>query len=84
MLEMGRDCKADDDSRDDGEDEENEDEDEEMEAAVDDDSNGVDSDGGGIVVLVFASRLQMGQNVLHEVSQVSTQTAWNSVETRHI
>lgn len=59
-------------------------EDEEMEAAGDDDSNGVDSDGGGIVVLVFASRLQMGQNVLHDVSQVSTQTAWNSVETRRI
>lgn len=59
-------------------------EDEEMEAAGDDDSNGVDSDGGGIVVLVFASRLQMGQNVLHDVSQVSTQTAWNSEETRRI
>lgn len=40
-----------------------------------DESNGVRSDAGGSPVLVLASRLQTGQNVLHEVSQASTQVA---------
>lgn len=40
-----------------------------------DDSNGVDSDAGGSPVQVRASRLHTGQNVLHDVSQASTQTA---------
>lgn len=46
-----------------------------VEAADDglDESNGVDSDAGGSPVLVLASRLHTGQNVLHEVSQASTQ-----------
>lgn len=39
------------------------------------DSNGVDSDAGGSPVLVLASRLHTGQNVLHDVSQASTQIA---------
>lgn len=43
-----------------------------------DESKGVDSEGGGSVKPVLASRLQTGQKVLHEVSQESTQTAWNS------
>lgn len=42
-----------------------------------DDSKGVDSDAGGSPVLVLASRLQTGQNVLHDVSHASTHTAWN-------
>lgn len=37
-------------------------------------SNGVYSDAGGSPVLVLASRLQTGQKVLHDVSQVSTQS----------
>lgn len=40
-------------------------------------SNGVDSDAGGWLSQVLASRLQTGQNVLHVVSQASTQNAWN-------
>lgn len=40
-----------------------------------DESKGVDSDGGGSVKPVLASRLQTGQKVLHEVSQESTQAA---------
>lgn len=43
-------------------------------------SNGVDSEAGDLVVFVFASRLQTGQKVLHDVNQVSTQAAWNSVK----
>jgi len=43
-----------------------------------DESKGVDSEGGGSVKPVLASRLQTGQKVLHEVSQESTQAAWNS------
>lgn len=38
-------------------------------------SNGVHSDAGGSPLLVLASRLQTGQNVLHVVSQESTQKA---------
>lgn len=45
-----------------------------------DESNGVDSEAGGLQVLVRASRLQTGQKVLQAVSQESTQKAWNSVE----
>lgn len=41
-------------------------------------SNGVDSEAGRSLMLTLASRLQTGQKVLHEVSQESTQTAWNS------
>lgn len=44
-----------------------------------DESRGVDSEGGGSLRPVLASRLQTGQKVLHEVSQESTQAAWNSV-----
>lgn len=40
-------------------------------------SSGVDSDAGGFGMAVLASRLQTGQNVLQEVSQASTQNAWN-------
>nr|GMD51059.1 hypothetical protein Pyn_15134 [Ipomoea batatas] len=40
-----------------------------------DESNGVDSDAGGSLVLVLASRLQTGQKVLHDVSQASTHIA---------
>ena len=65
---------GDDDSREDGEEVEG--------GGTEADSNGVDSDAVGLVVLVFASRLQTGQNVLHDVSHVSTQTAWNSVKTQ--
>lgn len=58
--------------------------DESTEEAMDDDgldeSNGVDSEAGGSLVLALASRLQTGQKVLHEVSQESTQKAWNSVK----
>lgn len=46
------------------------------EAGVDE-SKGVDSEAGGSPVLVLASRLQTGQKVLHDVSQASTQIAWN-------
>lgn len=49
-------------------------EDELTEAGLDD-SNAVDSDAGGSPVLVLASRLQMGQKVLHDVSQASAQVA---------
>lgn len=49
---------------------------EDSEAGVDE-SSGVDSDAGGSLVPVLASRLQTGQKVLHEVSQASTQVAWN-------
>jgi len=45
------------------------------EAAELDESKGVDSEGGGSVKPVLASRLQTGQKVLHEVSQESTQIA---------
>lgn len=38
-------------------------------------SKGVDSEGGGSVKPVLASRLQTGQKVLHDVSQESTQAA---------
>lgn len=38
-------------------------------------SKGVDSEGGGSLKPVLASRLQTGQNVLHEVSQESTHIA---------
>jgi hypothetical protein len=41
-------------------------------------SKGVDSDTGRFDVPLFASRLHTGQNVLHEVSHMSTQAAWNS------
>lgn len=47
-----------------------------------DESSGVDSDAGGSPLLVLASRLQTGQNVLHDVSQASTQIAWNSGKKR--
>lgn len=67
-------CKAEDDASEDLIDESIEEE------AGLDESNGVDSDAGGSPVLVLASRLQTGQNVLHDVSQESTQKAWNSVE----
>ena len=40
-----------------------------------DESKGVDSEGGGSVKPVLASRLQTGQKVLHEVSHESTQAA---------
>lgn len=40
-----------------------------------DESNGVCSVTRGLPVLVLASRLQMGQKVLHVVSQPSTQVA---------
>lgn len=53
--------------------------DDETEAGVDE-SKGVDSEAGGSPVLVLASRLQTGQKVLHDVSQASTQIAWNSVK----
>lgn len=43
-------------------------------------SSGVHSEAGGFPVLVLASRLHMGQNVLQVVSHESTQTAWNSVK----
>lgn len=45
-----------------------------------DESSGVDSVAGGSPVVVLASRLHTGQNVLHEVSQASTQLAWNSAK----
>lgn len=53
------------------------------EAMVDDgdgtpESKGVDSEAGGMLMLVLASRLHTGQKVLHDVSQESTQVAWNS------
>lgn len=64
-------CKAEDDASEDLIDESIEEE------AGLDESNGVDSDAGGSPVLVLASRLQTGQNVLHDVSQESTQKAWN-------
>lgn len=51
-------------------------EDEAMDIGVDE-SNGVDSEAGGSPVLVLASRLHTGQKVLQEVSQESTQKAWN-------
>lgn len=44
-------------------------------------SKGVLSDGGS-PVLVLASRLQTGQKVLHDVSQESTQKAWNSTNSK--
>lgn len=73
-------CMAEDDASDDLIDEES------TEDATEDDglaeSNGVDSEAGGPLVLVLASRLQTGQKVLHEVSQESTQKAWNSVKIR--
>jgi len=53
-------------------------------AAVDDgdgapqESRGVDSEAGGMLVVILASRLHTGQNDLHAVSQESTQIAWNS------
>lgn len=47
-------------------------------------SNGVDSEAGGPLVLALASRLQTGQKVLHEVSQESTQKAWNSAKPKGI
>lgn len=47
---------------------------------MDDERSGVDSDAGGSPLLVLASRLHTGQNVLHEVSQASTHRAWNSGE----
>jgi hypothetical protein len=40
-----------------------------------DESSGVDSEAGGLPVLVLASRLQTGQKVLQVVSQESTQRA---------
>lgn len=40
-------------------------------------NSGVDSQAGGFIMAVLASRLQMGQNVLQEVSHASTQNAWN-------
>lgn len=49
------------------------DENEEREAL--DERRGVDSEGGGSVPPVRASRLQTGQKVLHDVSQASTHIA---------
>ena len=63
---------ADDDARDDLTDDNTE---EEATEAGLDESNGVDSEAGGLPVVVLASRLQTGQKVLHEVSQESTQKA---------
>lgn len=47
------------------------------EDAVAGENNGVDSEAGGFVMAVLASRLHTGQNVLQEVSHASTQNAWN-------
>jgi hypothetical protein len=69
-------CTAGDDANDDLTDDNTE---EATEAGLDE-SNGVDSEAGGSPVLVLASRLQTGQKVLQEVSQESTQKAWNSVK----
>jgi len=41
-------------------------------------SRGVDSEAEGTLMLVLASRLHTGQNVLHVLSQESIQNAWNS------
>lgn len=71
-------CIADDDASDDLIDDKM---DEEATEAGLEDSNGVDSEAGGSPVLVLASRLQTGQKVLHDVSQLSTQKAWNSATT---
>lgn len=49
------------------------------EGAAAGESSGVDSEAGGFVMAVLASRLHTGQNVLQEVSHASTQKAWNSV-----
>lgn len=68
---------ADDDASDDRTDDNT---DEEATEAGLEESNGVDSEAGGSPVEVLASRLQTGQNVLHEVSQESTQKAWNSAK----
>lgn len=78
--DAGNICMADDDASDDLIDDSTE------EATEDGpgESNGVDSEAGGSVVLALASRLQTGQKVLHEVSQESTQKAWNSVKTQGI
>ncbi|KAG5575710.1 hypothetical protein H5410_055844 [Solanum commersonii] len=62
-------CIADDEANDDLRDD-NEDKEARLE-----ESNGVDSDAGGSPLLVLASRLQMGQNVLHDVSHASTHIA---------
>ena len=70
-------CTAGDDANDDLTDDDNT---EEATEAGLDESNGVDSEAGRSPVLVLASRLQTGQKVLHEVSQESTQKAWNSVK----
>lgn len=66
---------ADDDASDDLNDDKSEEE--AREPGVDE-SSGVDSVAGGSPLLVLASRLHTGQNVLHEVSQASTHIAWNS------
>ena len=67
---LGTICTAEDDNNDDLEDNT-----EDAKDAGPDESNGVDSEGGGSVKPVLASRLQTGQKVLHEVSQESTQAA---------
>lgn len=66
---------ADDDASDDLKDDRIEEE--SMEPGADE-RRGVDSVAGGSPLLVRASRLHTGQNVLHEVSQASTHIAWNS------
>lgn len=68
---------ADDEANDDLTDESTDDDN--VEAGLDE-SNGVDSEAVGSSVLVLASRLHTGQNVLHDVSQASTHVAWNSVK----
>ena len=40
-----------------------------------DDNSGVDSEAGGSPLVVLASRLQTGQNVLHDDSNKSTHCA---------
>lgn len=72
---------ADDDASDDLKDESIEEE--AMEPAADE-RRGVDSVAGGSPLLVLASRLHTGQNVLHEVSQASTHIAWNSENSHEI
>lgn len=50
---------------------------EELGVEAAEESKGVHSEGGGSPLLVLASRLHTGQNVLQVVSQESTQIAWN-------
>ncbi|THU71110.1 hypothetical protein C4D60_Mb08t32090 [Musa balbisiana] len=48
--------------------------------AAPEESKGVPSEAGRLAMLALTSCLQTGQNVLQEVSQQSTQNAWNSVQ----